>query len=406
MGGRKNNINMSGVDEVVKDIAGGKMVIVVDDPSRENEGDLIVSAEDITPEKVNFMVKHGRGLLCVPMEEDIAEKLGLHHMSKDPQDPYKTAWSVTVDAKAGVTTGISAHDRAKTIRVLADKRSRPEDLIKPGHMFPLRARKGGVLVRAGHTEACADLMKLAGKRPVGVICEIMNEDGTMARMADLMRFARKHKLKMCAIEDLIRYRRTKEKLIERIAETVLPTKFGEFKLYAYRSLIDDFQHLALVMGDTATGEALVRVHSQCLTGDVFGSLRCDCGQQLEKAFRAIAQRGKGVILYLAQEGRGIGLLNKLKAYELQDKGFDTVEANEKLGFNPDLRDYGIGAQILADLGLKKFDLLTNNPRKVIGLEGYGLHVINRIPLETKPVERNRKYLATKKKKLGHKLRHV
>jgi len=399
-------MKLNTIEEVIRDIKKGRMVIVVDDPSRENEGDLIASAENITAEKVNFMVKHGRGLICVPMEDGIAEKLGLHHMSRDPQDPYKTAWSVSVDAKKGVTTGISAHDRARTIKVLADRKTAPEDLVRPGHVFPLRARKGGVVVRAGHTEACVDLMKAADKMPVGVICEIMNEDGTMSRMPDLAKFARKHDLKICSIEELIRHKRSKERLIEKMAETVLPTPYGEFRLHAYRSMIDDYEHLALVMGDVTEGEVYVRVHSQCLTGDVFRSFRCDCGQQLEKAMKFIADKGKGVILYLSQEGRGIGILNKLKAYQLQDAGMDTVEANEKLGFKPDLRDYGIGAQILADIGLKKINLLTNNPRKVIGLKGYGLRVVKRVPLEVRPEAGNKKYLATKKKRLGHKLKKV
>ena len=399
-------MKLNSTEEVLKDIKRGRMVIVVDDPSRENEGDLIVSAEHATPEKVNFMVKHGRGLICVPMEEDIAKKLELSHMSHDPQDPYKTAWSVSVDAKKDVTTGISAHDRSKTIKMLASEKSLARDFTKPGHVFPLRARRGGVLVRAGHTEACVDFMKLVNKRPVGVICEIMNEDGSMSRVPQLIKFAKKHKLKICSIEDLIRYRRTRERLIEKVAEISLPTSFGEFRMCAYSSMIDNYQHLALIKGDVSKGEVLVRVHSQCLTGDVFHSLRCDCGSQLEKAMKLISEEGKGVILYLSQEGRGIGLFNKLKAYELQDDGLDTVEANEKLGFKADLRDYGIGAQILADLGLKKITLLTNNPRKVIGLEGYGLHVVKRRSLEIKPGARNKKYLKTKKDRLGHKLKHV
>ena len=399
-------MKLNTIDEVIKDIKKGKMVVVVDDPSRENEGDLIASAGDITPEKINFMAKYGRGLICVPMEDDRAEVLGLHLMSKTPQDPFKTAWAVSVDAAEGVTTGISAHDRARTIRLLADEASAEQDFVKPGHVFPLRSKRGGVLVRAGHTEASVDLMKLAGKKPVGVICEIMNENGTMARMPDLVRFASRHGLKICAIEDLIKYRREKEHLIEKVARTKLPTPYGEFDLYAYRSMIDDYQHLALVKGDIRKGEVLVRVHSQCLTGDVFHSLRCDCGDQLEKALKIISDEGKGVLLYLAQEGRGIGILNKLKAYQLQDQGYDTVEANEKLGFNADLRDYGIGAQILADLGLKKIRLLTNNPRKIVGLKGYGLRITGRMPLEVEPGEKNRRYLRVKKERLGHKLKHV
>ncbi len=399
-------MKMNSIREVIKDIRNGRMVIVVDDASRENEGDLIVSAERVTPAAINFMAKYGRGLICVPMEDDIAERLGLHLIAHDPQDPYKTAWAVSVDAKEGVTTGISAHDRAHTIKLLANPGSAEGHFVKPGHVFPLRSRKGGVLVRAGHTEACADLMRLAGRKPVGVICEIMNEDGTMARMPDLLKFAKKHDLRICAIEDLIKYRMEKDRLIEKMAETILPTPHGEFRLYAYKSMIDDFQHLALVKGDISKGEILVRVHSQCLTGDVFHSLRCDCGDQLEKSLKRISDEGKGVLLYLSQEGRGIGIFNKLKAYQLQDAGLDTVEANEKLGFEADLRDYGIGAQILADLGLKKIRLMTNNPRKIIGLEGYGLRVVGRSPIEVKPGKKNRRYLKTKKKRLGHKLKHV
>lgn len=402
----KKRIKLNTMEEVGEDIRQGRMVVVVDDPSRENEGDLITSAAHITSEKINFMAKYGRGLICVPMEDDIAERLGLHLMSHSMQDPYKTAWAVSVDAASGITTGISAHDRARTIKLLADPVSKPKDFVKPGHLFPLRSKKGGVLVRAGHTEASVDLMKLSGQPPVGVICEIMNEDGTMARMADLVKFAEKHKLKICAIEDLIKYRREKERLIEKVAETNLPTSFGEFRLYAYRSMVDNYQHLALVKGDISKGEVLVRVHSQCLTGDVFHSLRCDCGDQIEKAMQMISDAGKGVILYLSQEGRGIGILNKVKAYQLQDEGCDTVEANEKLGFKPDLRDYGIGAQILTDLGLKRIRLMTNNPRKIIGLEGYGLRIAGRVSLEMKPGRRNRAYLRTKKYRLGHKLKEV
>lgn len=399
-------MKLNTIEDVLKDIRKGKMVVVMDDPSRENEGDLIASASYITAEKINFMAKYGRGLICVPMEDDIAERLGLHLMSDNPQDPYKTAWAVSVDAKQGVTTGISAHDRAHTIKLLSAKGSKTKDFAKPGHIFPLRSKKGGVLVRAGHTEASVDLMKLSGQPPVGVICEIMNEDGTMARTPDLVKFASKHKLKICTIEDLIKYRSEKEHLIEKMAEADLPTPFGEFKLFAYRSMVDDYQHLALVKGDITKGEVLVRVHSQCLTGDIFHSLRCDCGDQLEEAMKIISREGKGVILYLSQEGRGIGLFNKIKAYQLQDEGFDTVEANEKLGFKDDLRDYGIGAQILADLGLKRIKLLTNNPRKIIGLKGYGLKVVNRKPLEVSPGDGNKKYLKTKKKRLGHKLKKV
>ena len=399
-------MKLNKIEEVLEDLKQGKMIIVVDDPSRENEGDLIASAEHITPEQINFMARYGRGLICVPMDELTAEKLDLHLMTKEVEDPYKTAWAVSVDAKDGITTGISAYDRAKTIKLLSDPDSKPEDFVKPGHLFPLRSRNGGVLVRSGHTEASVDLMKLACNSPVAVICEIMNEDGTMARMPELETFSQKHDLKLCTIEDLIKYKREKENLIEKMAETDLPTPYGDFRLIAYKSMIDDYQHLVLIKGDISKGSPLVRVHSQCLTGDIFGSLRCDCGGQLHKAMRMIQEEGQGVILYLSQEGRGIGIFNKLKAYEIQDHGFDTVEANEKLGFKDDLRDYGIGAQILAEVGLKKIRLLTNNPRKIIGLKGYDLEVTERVPLEMKPVERNEFYLKTKKDRMGHDLRQV
>ncbi|MDP8257969.1 MAG: bifunctional 3,4-dihydroxy-2-butanone-4-phosphate synthase/GTP cyclohydrolase II [Candidatus Aadella gelida] len=400
-------MKLNTIDEAIKDIRRGRMIVVVDDPSRENEGDLIASAQKITPDKINFMAKHGRGLICVPMHDKIADRLGLYPMTQGPQkDPFKTAWAVSVDAVKGITTGISAHDRAKTIKLLSDPGSRSKDFAKPGHLFPLRSRSGGVLVRAGHTEASTDLMELSGLAPVAVICEIMNEDGTMARIPNLVKFASKHKLKICTIEDLIKYRCKKEHMIKKVAEAELPTLHGDFRLHAYTSKLDDYKHLALVKGDVTKGETIVRVHSQCLTGDIFHSLRCDCGDQLEKAMKIISREGKGVILYLAQEGRGIGIMNKIKAYELQDMGLDTVEANEKLGFKDDLRDYGIGAQILADLGLKKIRLLTNNPRKIVGLKGYGLSVIKREPLEIKPSKDNRKYLKAKKNRLGHKLSKV
>lgn len=394
------------IENIIGDIQKGRMVIVVDDPSRENEGDLIFSAGHVTPEKINFMAKFGRGLICVPMADDAADRLGLSLMINAAQDPYKTAWAVSVDAAKDITTGISAHDRAHTIKLLSDPGSTADDFVKPGHLFPLRSKEGGVLVRAGHTEASVDLMRLAGEEPVGVICEIMNEDGTMSRVPDLIKFAAKHNLKICTIEDLVKYRSKKENLIKKVAETNLPTSFGEFRLCAYRSIVDDFQHLALVKGNVSAGEALVRVHSQCLTGDVFHSLRCDCGDQLHKAMRMISKEGKGVILYLSQEGRGIGIFNKLKAYELQDEGCDTVEANEKLGFKADLRDYGIGAQILVSLGLKKIRLLTNNPRKIVGLTGFGLEIIEQVPLEITPCEQNKAYLSTKKYRLGHQLKEV
>ncbi|MCK5451487.1 MAG: bifunctional 3,4-dihydroxy-2-butanone-4-phosphate synthase/GTP cyclohydrolase II [Candidatus Omnitrophica bacterium] len=399
-------MELNKIEDVLKDLKRGRMVVVVDDPSRENEGDLISSAEKITAKKINFMAKYGRGLICVPMEDNIADRLDLHLLRGDSRDPYKTAWAVSVDAAQDVTTGISAGDRARTVKLLSDPEAVSKDFTRPGHVFPLRSKNGGVLVRAGHTEASVDLMKLAGLSPVGVICEIMNENGTMARMPNLVKFARKHDLKICAIVDLIRYRREKEKLIKKVAEAELPTQFGEFRLHAYSSKIDNYQHLALVKGKLTQKETLVRVHSQCLTGDIFHSLRCDCGDQLEKAMKMISKEGEGVVLYLAQEGRGIGILNKIRAYELQDAGLDTVDANEKLGFQADLRDYGIGAQILADLGLKKIKLLTNNPRKIIGLKGYGLQVVKRVPLEISPVAANKKYLKAKKKRLGHKLKKV
>jgi len=394
------------IKEVVLDIKKGKIVIVIDDASRENEGDLIAAGSKITPDSINFMAMHGRGLICAPMERKNLEKLNLYPMSSELRDEYKTAWAISVDAKRGVSTGISAQDRAKTIKALSDKKSKPKDFIKPGHIFPLAAQEGGVLVRAGHTEACVDLLRIAKLPSVGAICEIMNEDGTMARTPELLSFAKKHNIKICTIEALINYRRKYEKLIERTSEATLPSENGTFKAITYRSKIDGSHHVALIMGDVTKGASLVRVHSQCLTGDVFRSLRCDCGRQLDKAFKLIAKAKKGVILYLRQEGRGIGLGNKMKAYELQDKGLDTVEANEYLGFGADLRDYGIGAQILADLGLNKIKLLTNNPQKIVGLEGYGLTIVKRVHLEVKPSKSNRKYLMTKKNKLGHVLRHA
>ena len=393
--------------EIIKDIKNGRMVIVIDDPSRENEGDLIMAASLVKHEHINFMAKHGRGLICVPMQKRDLDRLNIHPMASEFHDSYRTAWAVSVDAKNGITTGISAHDRAKTIRLLADNRSKPEDFIRPGHIFPLRSNTGGVLVRAGHTEACIDMMNLAKVYPVGVICEIMNEDGTMARTEELIKFAKKHKLKICTIEDLIRYRRNSEILIKKTAQSTLPTQFGDFRIITYQSKIEaNLAHLAIINGDISKGDILVRVHSQCLTGDVFHSLRCDCGQQLEEAMKRIAAEGKGVILYMCQEGRGIGLVNKMKAYELQDGGLDTVEANKALGFDADLRDYGIGAQILADLGLKRIRLLTNNPQKIVGLNGYGLKIVKRVPIEVKPNPANKRYLKVKKDKLGHVLKHA
>jgi 3,4-dihydroxy 2-butanone 4-phosphate synthase/GTP cyclohydrolase II len=347
------------------------------------------------------MTQYGRGLICIPMEGARLDELGLHPMSTKAPDPYKTGWAISCDARHGITTGISAHDRARTIGVLADPATKAGDLVKPGHLFPLRANEGGVLVRAGHTEACVDLLKFAGLYPVGVICEIMKDDGTMARTPDLLEFAGRHGLKICTIASLIEYRRKTEKLVRRIARTVMPTAFGSFDVVVYESIIDKRHHLALVRGRPRKNGTIVRVHSECLTGDVFGSKRCDCGEQLRLAMKKIGKGGNGVILYMRQEDRGIGLANKLKAYELQDKGLDTVEANKALGFEPDLRDYGIGAQMLADLGLRKIRLLTNNPRKVVGLEGYGLEIIERIPLQASPTKANRRYLVAKKEKLGH-----
>ena len=392
------------IKEILQDLKKGKAVIVIDDEDRENEGDIVVAAEFANAEIINFMIKHGRGLVCVPMEGKRLDALGLQPMFENEQDPYKTAWTISVDAKKGVTTGISAHDRSLSIKTLINPRTRPDDLMRPGHIFPLRAKEGGVLTRAGHTEACVDMMKLAGLYPAGVICEIINEDGSMARTPDLIKFSKKHKLKICTIADLIEFRRRLEKLVNRIASTTLPTEFGVFKLHLYESSIDKSHHIALIRGSVNTSEpVLVRVHSECLTGDILGSRRCDCGDQLHQAMRSIDEAGRGVLLYMRQEGRGIGLVNKVKAYALQDKGMDTVEANEALGFEADLRDYGIGAQILVDLGLKKINLMTNNPKKIVGLEGYGLRVIERVPLETEPTHLNRRYLTTKKEKLGHKL---
>lgn len=380
------------------------MVIVTDDADRENEGDLLMAASKVTPAAVNFMAKHGRGLICSPITEERAQKLGLQRMVAHNRELFKTDFTVSVDATCGITTGISAKDRATTIRVLAQASSVPVDLVQPGHVFPLQSKPGGVLQRAGHTEAAVDLARLAGLDPSGVICEILKEDGSMARLPDLLKFKRKHGLKLCSIQDLIAHRRKSEKLIEREQTVLMPTDYGDFDLHLYRSLVDGLHHIALVMGKISAGKpTLVRVHSECLTGDVFGSRRCDCGSQLHQAMKRIREAGSGILVYMRQEGRGIGLGPKIHAYKLQEEGLDTVEANEKLGFPMDLREYGLGAQILADLGVKRIRLLTNNPRKVVGLEGYDIEIVEQLPIRSVTNPHNARYLATKKKKMGHKL---
>ncbi len=395
---------VSSIEEVVEDIKAGKMVILVDDEDRENEGDLCMAAEAVTPEAINFMATHGRGLICLAMSPGIIEQLGLPMMVPQNQSPYGTGFTISIEARTGVTTGISAADRARTIEAAVDPDATPRDIISPGHIFPLRARQGGVLVRTGQTEGSVDLARIAGMRQAGIICEIMKEDGTMARMPDLEVFAEEHDLKIATIADLVAYRLRKDVLVRRAAEARLPTfHAGEFKVIAYTNEVDNDEHVALVLGDISPDETvLVRVHSECLTGDVFGSSRCDCGGQLRAAMQMVEQEGKGVVLYMRQEGRGIGLVNKLKAYCLQDEdGLDTVEANTRLGFKPDLRDYGIGAQILRDLGVRKMRILTNNPKKIVGLEGYGLEVTGRFPIEIPGEEENKKYLKTKRDKMGH-----
>ncbi len=394
---------LNSITEILQEIKEGRMVIMADDESRENEGDLIVAASMATAEKINFMMKNGRGLICVPLTEERVEFLGLKPMTTHLQDSMKTAFTFSVDARLGISTGISAHDRSRTIELLADSGAGGADFVSPGHVFPLKAKKGGVLVRAGHTEAAVDLARLAGLEPAGVICEIVNEDGSMARMTDLKQFAQKHSLKIGTIRDLIEYRRQFDKLVERMSTAKIPTVFGEWILHVYRSLVDGREHVALVKGNISEEPTLVRVHSECFTGDVLGSLRCDCQDQLIASMETIDRAGCGVLVYMRQEGRGIGLANKIKAYALQEKGMDTVQANEELGFKPDLREYGTGAQMLKDLGLAKLRIMTNNPRKIVGLDGYGLEVVERVPIQIAPHVYNTHYLKAKKEKLGHDL---
>ncbi|MBT9160254.1 MAG: Riboflavin biosynthesis protein RibBA [Dehalococcoidia bacterium] len=390
------------IPEAIENLRGGKFLIVVDDEGRENEGDIIIAAGKITPEAINFMAKHARGLICMPINGKRLDELRIPLMVRENTSPFDSAFTVSVEARHKVTTGISARDRATTVKVLIDPTTRPDDVVCPGHMFPLRAREGGVLVRAGHTEASVDLARLAGLYPAAVICEVMNDDGTMARLPDLERLASVHGFKIVSVAQLIAYRRRHDRLVQRVAEAKLPTAYGEFTAIAYRSIIDPDEHVALVRGEVDGDEPiLVRVHSECITGDVFGSLRCDCGEQIPMAMKAIASEGRGVFLYMRQEGRGIGLHNKIKAYALQDHGMDTVEANEELGFPPDLRDYGIGAQILVDLGVRNMRLLTNNPKKVVGLDGYGLRVVETVPIMAPATPENVRYLETKREKLGH-----
>ncbi|HJN02943.1 MAG TPA: bifunctional 3,4-dihydroxy-2-butanone-4-phosphate synthase/GTP cyclohydrolase II [Nitrospinota bacterium] len=395
------------IEEALTAIKNGEMIILVDDEDRENEGDLMIAAEKVTPKAINFMAKQGRGLICLALTPVRVEKLELPMMVSDNTSNFQTAFTISIDAKCGTTTGISASDRAKTILTAINPNYKKGDLVQPGHIFPLKAREGGVLVRSGQTEGSVDLARLAGLNSSGVICEIMNEDGSMARVSQLKKFAQKHNLKMVSVKSLIEYRMKRESLVTRSAETIIPTDFGEFRTIAFKNILDDQVHIAMYRGEIKKEkDILVRVHSQCLTGDVFGSHRCDCGEQLEKSMEIISKEGTGVILYLYQEGRGIGIINKLKAYSLQDKGLDTVQANEALGFNPDLREYGIGAQILVNLGLGRIRLLTNNPKKIIGLEGYGLHIVDIVSIEIKPKQHNIKYLRTKKKKLGHLMNNI
>ena len=395
-------IQFDPIEDVIADIRAGRIVVVTDDADRENEGDLIAAAEKVTPEMVNFMATHGRGLICVPVTGEIAGELGLRTMVQQNREAYSTNFTVSIDAAEGITTGVSAPDRARTIQILANPASDAEDLVRPGHIFPLQSKPGGILRRAGHTEAAVDLARLAGLREAGVICEILKEDGSMARLSDLHEFAREHGLKICSIEDLIKFRTARETLVEAVETVKMPTDFGEFNLHLYQSTLTDESHLALVKGEISLDSpTLVRVHSECLTGDVFASKRCDCGGQLQDAMKRIDDEGNGVVLYMRQEGRGIGLANKIKAYKLQEEGLDTVEANEKLGFSMDLRDYGVGAQILYHLGVRKIRLMTNNPRKIVGLEGHKLEIVEQVPIQQDANAHNARYLKTKKDRMGH-----